>query len=97
MLDDPFIWIMIILPYESVYKAIAEQFLNQYLMPYTECPKIYRKSVLHLVDLRLLKQMEYKFAVHFGTLSTYIEKWLIRLASPHEISHLGVVWDCIML
>ena len=35
---------------------------------YTECPKIYRKSVLHLLTYRF-KQMQYRFAVNFGTLS----------------------------
>ena len=37
----------------------------------TECPKIYRKPVLHLLKYRfaVIKQMQYRFAVNFGTLS----------------------------
>ena len=37
----------------------------------TECPKIYRKFVLHLLKYRCckLKQMQYRFAVNFWTLS----------------------------
>ena len=42
----------------------------------TDCPKIYRKSVLHLLKSMglvcckfTLKQMQYMFAVNFGTLS----------------------------
>ena len=39
----------------------------------TECPKIYSKSVLHLLKYIFavyLKKIQYRFAVHFGTLST---------------------------
>ena len=39
----------------------------------TECPKIYRKSVLHLYlqvyICDILEQMQYRFAVNVGTLS----------------------------
>ena len=39
----------------------------------TECPKIYRKSVLHLLKYTAnlyFKPMQYRFAVNFETLST---------------------------
>ena len=38
----------------------------------TECPKIYCKFVLHLLVYRksIVTQMQYRFAVNFGTLST---------------------------
>ena len=42
---------------------------------YTECPKINRKSVLHLLKYRFavyVLQMQYRVAVNFGTLSRYI-------------------------
>ena len=37
-----------------------------------ECSKIYRKSVLHLLNYRksILQQMQYRFAINLGTLST---------------------------
>ena len=41
---------------------------------YTECPKINRKSVLHLLKYRFavyVLQMQYRVAVNFGTLSTF--------------------------
>ena len=37
----------------------------------TECPKIYRKYVLQVYRQSILKQMQCRFAVNFGTLSTY--------------------------
>ena len=42
---------------------------------HTEYPKIYRKSVLHLLKYEFavyIKQMQYIFAVNFGTLSSSI-------------------------
>ena len=42
------------------------------LWTFTNCPKIYRKSVLHLLKVyckSILKQMQYRFGVNFGTLS----------------------------
>ena len=47
------------------------------VMVLTECPKIYLKSVLHLfmyTKKSFLKQMQYRFAVNFGTLSKYHER-----------------------
>ena len=38
---------------------------------FTECPKIDRKSVLHLLQYRgIIKQMQYRIAVNFEILST---------------------------
>ena len=40
-------------------------------------PKIYRKSVLHMLKYRFavyLLQMQYKFALNFRTLSTSVKK-----------------------
>ena len=37
---------------------------------YTECPEIYRKTVLQL-HKSILKQMQYTFTLKFGTLSSY--------------------------
>ena len=40
------------------------------IIPFTECPKIYRKSVHHLPKYTTnLLQMQYRFAVNFWTLS----------------------------
>ena len=41
-------------------------------MVLTEYPKIYRKYVLHLLKYTtniILKQIQYRFAVNFGTIS----------------------------
>ena len=50
-------------------------FYNYDMVLYTECPKSYRKFVLHLLKNRfafIIKQMQYRFAVTFGTLSIYL-------------------------
>ena len=50
---------------------------------HTECSKIYTKSVLHLVFRKsILKQMQYRFAFHFGTLGRYIHGLYLPRHTP---------------
>ena len=58
--------------------------LSLHKLAYTECPKIYRPSVLHLLKYTTnLQQMQYRFAVNFGTLSRYNKPSLIVISPSH--------------
>ena len=62
----------------------------------TECPKINRKSVLHLLkytDIYILRQMQYRFAVTSGTLST---SYLLFLSfSPYFIFATSAIFSAL--
>ena len=43
----------------------------------TECPKIYRKSVLRYRFAVFLQKMQYRFALNFGTLSIWSQQFSV--------------------
>jgi len=54
----------------------------------TECPKMYCKSVLHLLKAKLrksiLKQMQYRFAVNFWTLCKILKQPDTDIQTPKK-------------
>ena len=52
------------------------------------CPKIYRKSVLHLIKQSvILKGMQYRFAVNFGTQSILFQIFIAYIRLFYKIKY----------
>ena len=80
-------WVTTSWTYSSILQILSGVFwfiwTKFFSLMCTQCLKIYRKSILHLLKNRFsvyLKQLHYRFAVNFGTLSMWTIRYIYMLA-----------------
>ena len=74
---------------------LMEWSLHAWAYWHTECPKSYRKYVLHLHKFKiavLIELMQYRFAVTFGTLSNGEMRHFSKVTLQDEIGNLLGAW-----